>query len=140
MRQYDDRERAAHERRTAAHTFKLGDILCLIWGCEQTNVDFCQVIAVPSSRSVTLRQLCAEVVEDGPGTMKGRKTPSWAVYEPGSNPSTHRATGPNSVSAGAGKAYCRVTRQVKSATLIPKGFFTNGGTHVLACAVECENS
>jgi hypothetical protein len=105
VRQYEERERAANERRTATHTFKLGDVLYSTWGYEQTNVDFYQVVAVPSGRSVVLRKLCADVKADGTGAMSGRATPRWGEFEPGSQSFTRRATGPDSVSGGEAKSY-----------------------------------
>jgi len=41
----------------APHTFKVGTILVSMWGYDQTNIDFYEVIAVPSPKSVVIRQL-----------------------------------------------------------------------------------
>jgi len=103
--EYVEREQAATARRTATHTFKLGDVLMSTWGYEQTNVDFYQVIAVPSSRSVTLRELCVDVQPHGEAAMSGRATPRFGEFKPGSAASTRRATGPDSVSSGTERSW-----------------------------------
>lgn len=39
------------------HTLKVGDILRSTWGCEQSNVDFYEVIKLTGKQSVTLEKL-----------------------------------------------------------------------------------
>lgn len=39
------------------HEYKVGDILYSSWGYDQTNIDFYQVTAVPSSKSITVMEI-----------------------------------------------------------------------------------
>jgi hypothetical protein len=52
-------ERAA-ERKQATHSLTVGDILSSSWGYDQTNVDFYEVVAVPSSKSVIIRKIASQ--------------------------------------------------------------------------------
>lgn len=53
---------------------KVGSILYTSWGYDQTNVDWYQVIEVkPSGKSVVIRKIARDIVEDG--FMAGRSTP-----------------------------------------------------------------
>jgi hypothetical protein len=62
------------ERVAFKTTLKSGDILLTVWGYDQTNTDYFQVIEVaPSGKSVTLRPLVQNVVETG--FMSGHSTP-----------------------------------------------------------------
>ncbi|MBE3118071.1 MAG: hypothetical protein IMZ50_04845 [Candidatus Atribacteria bacterium] len=45
------------ERAEYVHDYKPGDILYASWGYDQTNIDFYQVVAVPSSKSITVREI-----------------------------------------------------------------------------------
>lgn len=49
-------ERAA-ERLTDTHTLKVNDILYTMWGYDQTNIDFYQVIEVVSRKTVRIREI-----------------------------------------------------------------------------------
>lgn len=58
-----DRKR---HRSEYAHDYQVGDIIEASWGWEQTNVDFYEVVAVPSPHSVTLREIGAAVGHQDP--------------------------------------------------------------------------
>lgn len=79
-------------RQTAVHGLVPGDIVCSTWGCEQTNVTFFQVLRVPSARSAVVRQIEAELVEDDPFSMTGKKTPKLGIFAARSEELTRRAT------------------------------------------------
>lgn len=65
---YEDLKAKRREEMKAPHTLKVGDILYTSWGYDQTNVDFYQVTAVVSDRSVKIRQIASKVVSsDGGG-------------------------------------------------------------------------
>lgn len=57
-------ERAAE--RAKGHTLEVGHILYSSWGYEQTNIDFFQVVAVPSKCFVEVRPIGSIRTEDGP--------------------------------------------------------------------------
>ena len=61
------------------HNLKIGDILWTSWGWEQTNIDWWEVVAVPSGKSVKVRQLNDHVVEAG--FMSGPSTPVIGSYK-----------------------------------------------------------
>jgi hypothetical protein len=54
------------ERHSFTHSLKVGDILVYSWGYEQTNIDFFQVVEVPSSKSVRIREIGGKM-ESSPG-------------------------------------------------------------------------
>jgi hypothetical protein len=60
------------ERQVFVNPFKVGDILDSLWGYEQTNVDFYQVIAV-TAKTVTIQEICKNRVETG--WLQGACTP-----------------------------------------------------------------
>lgn len=60
--QLADKEKRKAEKLSYQHDYKIGDILYSSWGYDQTNVDFYQVVAVPSSKSIKIRQLAREIV------------------------------------------------------------------------------
>lgn len=53
------------ERLTATHTLKVGDILSNSWGYDQTNIDWYVVVAVPSNKTVKIREICGTTTETG---------------------------------------------------------------------------
>src|SRR6185503_14117364 len=73
--------RSAHQERMSRHregrkafrtTLQVGTVLVNSWGYDQTNVDYYQVVEVSSTkRTVTIRQISAKTVEDGPVAMSG---------------------------------------------------------------------
>lgn len=73
---------ASQERRQSqnvAHTFAVGDILSGSWGYEQTNVEFYQVVEVPSANYVMIREL-AHVSSGETGYMTGTCMPDPGNY------------------------------------------------------------
>lgn len=44
---------------TTPNGCKVGDIYCCSWGYDQTNVDFYEIVATPTAKTIHLRQLCA---------------------------------------------------------------------------------
>lgn len=50
---------AAGERRAFRHTLKVGDVLRSVWGYDQTNVDYYQVVALKGSKQVVVRRIRA---------------------------------------------------------------------------------
>jgi hypothetical protein len=86
-------------RRNARHELQVGDVLFRTWGYEQTNVDFYQVVRVPSDRSVVLRQLQCEVVSCG-DSMSGKATPQNGKFVEKAQERIHRATGAQTVGGG----------------------------------------
>jgi hypothetical protein len=52
-----------------AANVKVGDIFIDSWGWEQTNVDFYQVVAKPSAKTIVVREIACETVEGSEGMM-----------------------------------------------------------------------
>lgn len=70
------RERVAAEKQARkdrakelAANVKVGDIFVDSWGYEQTNLDFYQVVAKPSAKTVIVREIACETVEGSEGQM-----------------------------------------------------------------------
>lgn len=61
-------------RRETAHGLSVGDILFSSWGYDQTNVDFYEVVRVPSARSAVVRQIKQETTENS-SSMSGVTVP-----------------------------------------------------------------
>lgn len=51
-------------RKAFKHDLKVGDFLSCSWGYDQTQVDFYEVVAVPSAKSVTIRQVGSQAVSE----------------------------------------------------------------------------
>jgi len=66
-----DEKAARRAERNKPHTVKVDDILRCSWGHEQTNVDFYQVVKLPTKKSVQLRQLVTEIETTNPLDMCG---------------------------------------------------------------------
>lgn len=65
-------EQAVKERRAQRnqpHTLKVGDILNASWGYDQTNVDFFQVVEVPSKNYVMVKEIGQSTVAGSEGFM-----------------------------------------------------------------------
>lgn len=64
---------------------QVGDIFVCSWGYEQTNVNFYQVVENPTAKTVKVREIKGELIEDdGYGSMSGRVKPRpnvWAEEE-----------------------------------------------------------
>ena len=48
------------ERNKFSHSLKVGDILYTSWGYDQTNVDYYQVIKLPSAKMVVIREIASK--------------------------------------------------------------------------------
>ena len=59
--QYTATAKAA--QRAFTHTLKIGDILSYSWGWEQTNVEFYQVVCVPSHKTVVVRAIASKMAD-----------------------------------------------------------------------------
>lgn len=51
-------------RKNHVHSCKVGDIFVASWGYDQTNVDFYEVVGVPTNKSVRVREIMAQKVAD----------------------------------------------------------------------------
>lgn len=71
-----DRENLRAERKKDTHSLNVGAVLTHSWGYEQTNVDWYQVIAVVSDKTVVIRKIAPRVIDgEGLGSMAGHSTP-----------------------------------------------------------------
>ena len=59
---------------TTAHNLKTGDILMSMWGWEQTNIDYFQVVKLIGKTMVGIRPIHGEMVE-ATGYMTGKVRP-----------------------------------------------------------------
>lgn len=75
-------------RQNTPTTMKPGDILVAVWGYDQTNVDFYQVLAVRGKATVDLQELQQETTETG--FMTGTCTPCPDQFADKSKPFTRR--------------------------------------------------
>lgn len=78
------REARKRERQQASHGLKEGDIVYASWGFEQTNVDFYQVVRVPSGRSAVIRPVEKETHIKDPVSMVGSAVPRIGHFVEGS--------------------------------------------------------
>ena len=61
------------KKRRAPHSLNIGDILSSSWGWEQTNVDFYQVISLPSPFFVEIRKIASELENEN--RLQGKASP-----------------------------------------------------------------
>ena len=94
-----EREEAKRRRRDTPHGLEVGDVLFSQWGWEQTNVDFFQVVRVPSLKSVVVRQIAKETTPN-PETMTGTTMARPGVFLERSKETLHRASGLHRVNGG----------------------------------------
>lgn len=65
----DASAKARRAEKNVGHSLKVGDVLNSSWGYDQTNVDFYQVVEVPSKCFVIVREISGTTVSDnGPST------------------------------------------------------------------------
>jgi len=78
------KEKAAEEaaRKAYRHDYKVGEILKSSWGYEQTNVDFYQVVAVPSNKSIVIREIARSCRATGDMTGETLPVPDSFKSEP----------------------------------------------------------
>jgi len=82
------RKERAEKRNNDKHGLMVGSVLCSVWGYEQTNVDWYQVIAVVSDKTVVIRKIGANITDDG--AMSGFSTPAFDNFT--GEPMRKRAT------------------------------------------------
>jgi len=87
-------------RREVGHGLAVGEIVYSVWGYEQTNVDFYEVVRVPSARSAVVRKIDQDTTENAPGSMTGKTTPKQGQFEGTAKETTHRAAGLHSLNGG----------------------------------------
>lgn len=87
-------------RRQTGHGLAVGDIVYSSWGYEQTNVDFFEVVRVPSERSAVVRKIEQDTIESAPGSMSGKTTPKPGKFEATAKEATHRAAGLHCLNGG----------------------------------------
>lgn len=63
------------------HDLKVGDVLSGIWGYDQTNYEWWQVVALVGKRMVEIRKLCSESIDTG--YMVGRCVPLVGQFRDG---------------------------------------------------------
>jgi hypothetical protein len=69
-RELQEKSQKSMDRKNYTHSLVLGDILSGSWGYDQTNVDFYEVVAVPTAKSVRVRKVQSKIVrEDGHGSV-----------------------------------------------------------------------
>ena len=68
----EQKKKRAEERLAYRHDYKAGDILYTSWGYDKTNIEFFQVVAVPSSKSITVREIASAMPRGEEGFMSGR--------------------------------------------------------------------
>jgi hypothetical protein len=63
------KEKESRESRRVGGKVSVGDIFVDSWGYEQTQVDFYQVVAKPSAKTIVVREIACETVEGSEGPM-----------------------------------------------------------------------
>ena len=100
VRQQTEMEDHKRARRAIGHGLAVGDIVYSSWGYEQTNVDFFQVVRVPSGRSAIVRKVAQEVTAHGPHSMSGKTMPKPGQFAPTAEEATHRTAGRHCLTGG----------------------------------------
>jgi hypothetical protein len=67
----ESKKARAAERMAYRHDFKVGDILYTSWGYDQTNIEFFQVVAIPTPKSITVREIASAMPRGEEGFMCG---------------------------------------------------------------------
>ena len=75
----DAMKKRAEERQNYRHDYKVGDILYTSWGYDQTNIEFFQVVAVPSLKSITIREIAGQQTD----TPTGNDMAAYVIPRPG---------------------------------------------------------
>ncbi|QSB03778.1 hypothetical protein JWZ98_22980 (plasmid) [Methylomonas sp. EFPC1] len=86
-------ENFKRSRRETGHGLIAGEIVYAVWGYEQTNVDFFEVVRVSTARSAVIRRIESNTVEDKPGSMTGYATPKPGQFVAVAKEETRRANG-----------------------------------------------
>jgi hypothetical protein len=97
-----ERAEATRKRRKEAnkgHTLKVGDVLSASWGYDQTNVNFFQVVEVPSKCYVVVRGIASLTVRDeGPSTYVRPVKDAFLADDRGGKAKRYKAGPNNSIS------------------------------------------
>lgn len=75
QREADEKKRRKEERANYTHTFQVDDILSSLWGYEQTNVYFYQVVKVSSPKTIVIRRIKSGIVDEDHYQMTGHVVP-----------------------------------------------------------------
>lgn len=95
-----EREDNKRARQQAEHGLEVGDILVSVWGYDQTNATFFQVVRLPSARSAVIRQITATVTPKPDHSMTGHSEPKPGEFDAQAAEETRRATGLHTLTAG----------------------------------------
>lgn len=87
-------------RRETPHGLSVGDILFSSWGYDQTNVDFYEVVRVPSARSAVVRQIKQATTESSSGSRLGVTVPKPGEFVSTAKESIRRAVGRHCLNGG----------------------------------------
>lgn len=79
---------ARKAKQAGPHNLEVGHVFFTIWGYEQTNVNFYQVIELKGAKTVVLREL--QKISEHRGNMAGTCTPAMGQFCAGSEPITRR--------------------------------------------------
>ena len=91
------------ERKQQPHGLAVGDVLTRTWGYEQTNVDFYQVVRLPSARSAVVREIKQTETSDGALSLSGTVMPGIGDFLPHAEEVLLRAAGPNCLGSRSGR-------------------------------------
>ena len=89
--------------RSVPHGLVIGDVVTRSWGYEQTNVDFYQVVRVPSPFSVAVRRIKSREVSSNPQGMTARVMPNVNDFESSAKAIIVHACGAGEVGSYHGK-------------------------------------
>ncbi|BBL36001.1 hypothetical protein Nstercoris_02280 (plasmid) [Nitrosomonas stercoris] len=93
-------ENCKRARRETAHDLRVGDILFSSWGYNQTNVDFYEVVRIPSGRSAVVRQIEKETTS-ATSHMSGMAMPKPGAFVATAKEYTRRAAGRHRLNGGS---------------------------------------
>lgn len=100
IEQQTEFEELKRSNRQTGHGLAVGEIVFATWGYEQTNVDFFEVVRVPSNLSAVVRQIESETIEDKPGSMTGKATAKPGQFVAVAKFETRRACGVHILNGG----------------------------------------
>jgi hypothetical protein len=100
VKEQTELQEAKRARRETGHGLNAGDIVYSSWGYEQTNVDFYEVMRVPTGRSAVIQKIDQDTIESAPGSMSGTTTPKPVSFESTAAETMHRAAGLHCLTVG----------------------------------------
>jgi len=113
MWEQGQKERAAEQAkrrkaRNSGHSLKVGDVLNSSWGYDQTNVDFYQIVEVPSKCFVIARQIASKTVsDDGPSTRVAPVKDAFLTQHGRGEPKRYKAGPSNSIAV---RSFCNASQ------------------------------